>query len=692
MFRRSEVKSLNIVKQCLMAGMVAGVAGLSLTVNATEVEVEKARKISAMDTVSVVATKTPNNTFALPAMVTVVDADEPAVAGASRIKDLLRDVPGVEFTGSARRNGQNITLRGYGTEGIVVLLDGVRQKFEAGHDGKFFVDPALLKKVEVVRGPGSTLYGGGALGGVVAFETKSASDLLAPGENSGVAITAGSQSVNDEWLVSASGFMRSERLDVLASVVTRNSADIELGDGSDLESDDEITSGLLKLGYSMTPFSTLKLNLQHYKNDSSEPNNPQSASSTDLYNKETTSTTASLTYLYDNPANDLLNVSSRVYYTDTKVEERQPISNRDVSRQLDSLGFSLENNSRFSIGREFSQCFSYGFDVYSENQDGSDSSGVNGEAGGIPDAQSDYWGLFLQDEIRITALGSLPGDLFIIPGVRLDNYDIENDAGLSIDESEVSPKLALSYQPQQWLMLFASYAHGFRAPNMTETFATGTHFSISGSGSNIFVPNPNLKPETNDTFEYGIGMQFQKLLSGDDSLRFKFSRFDTDADDFIDLEVDFSFFPVCCGTSRSVNISKAELWGYEFEGAYESRRIRVALTYSDVDGKNKETREYLTNTTPATVTANFEVKIPEFGSHVGWRATIVDDHDQVNDPSEERDSYDVHDLYYQWRSVGTNQLSINLGIDNIFDENYERVFAGSLEPGRNYRVQVGYQW
>ena len=658
----------------------------------TSLAAETAAAISPMDTVSVVATKSPHLTFDLPAMVTVVDVDEPAVAGASRIKDVLADVPGVEFSGSARRNGQNITLRGYGTEGIVILLDGVRQKFEAGHYGKFFVDPALLKRVEVVRGPSSTLYGGGGLGGVIAFETVSASDLLAPGENSGAALSVGSQSVNDEWMASATGFMRNERMDALASIVSRQSDDIELGDGSSLASDDEIVSGLFKLAYSLTPQSTLKASLQHYQNDSGEPNNPQSASSIDLYDKTTTATTVSLSYIYDNPANELLALTSRVYYTDTEVEERQKNSSRDLSRQLDNLGFSLENSSRFGAGSELSQIFNYGFEFYSENQDGRDNTGLQGEAGGIPDAETDYWGVFIQDEIRLVGVAGLPGEFLIIPGLRFDNYSIENAGGLSLDEDEVSPKLALSYAPQDWLMLFASYAHGFRAPNMTETFATGIHFSIPGQGSNIFVPNPGLKPETNDTFEYGFGLQFRDLLSVDDSLRFKFSRFDTDADDFIDLEVDFSFVPVCCGTSRSVNVSQAELWGYEFEGAYDSRRWRFSLTYADVDGKNKETREYLTNITPATVTANIQLKVPEWGSTMGWRATFADDHDEVNAVSEERDSYQVHDLYYQWGSRGANQLSINCGVDNIFDESYERVFAGSLEPGRNYRLQVNYQW
>ena len=407
--------ALNIRQQLLLGGSLTAVFAMPSIALAAEAS----PVISPLDTVSVVATKSAHKAFDLPAMVTVVDVNEPAVAASSRIKDVLRDVPGVEF------------------------------------DGQFFVDPALLKKIEVVRGPSSTLYGAGGLGGVVAFETVSASDLLAPGENSGAAMSLANQSVNNEWLVSATGFMRNDQFDALASIVSRNSGDIALGDGSDLAADDEVISGLVKFGYSLTPQSTFKIDLQHYQNDSREPNNPQSSSSLDLYDKTTTSTTASLRYLYDEPGNDLLALTSRVYYTDTEIEESERHSARDMSRQLDSLGFSLENKSRFGLGRDFSQTFHYGFEFYRENQEGSDNSGFEGEAGGIPDAETDFWGVFIQDEIRIVGVSGLPGEFFIVPGLRLDNYAIENAAGVDLDADEVSPKLAVSYAPQTWLMVFA---------------------------------------------------------------------------------------------------------------------------------------------------------------------------------------------------------------------------------------------
>lgn len=665
-----------------------GLFFISMT-SAVERESVDQQPVSSLDMVTVVATKAPRSTFEVPGMATVVDTQAPAIAGSSRVKNLLRDVPGVEFNGSARRNGQNIFMRGYDTEGLLILFDGVRQKFEAGHDGKFFIDPALLKRVEVIRGPNSTLYGSGGLGGVIAFETMEASDLLGTGENRGVKASTGYQSVNDEWMVSLSGYARNEQFDVLASALSRNSGNIKLGDGQDLKSDDGVISGLFKAGWNINPFNTLKLNFQGYRNDAEEPNNPQSATSQVFYGKETSSYRTSLSYAYDNPDNNLLSFKARLYYNDTEVKEQKINDQRVVSRQLDTTGFSLENQSRFSVGANVSNTVTYGAEIYTERQHGADNTGPGGEAGGIPDAETDYWGIFLQDEITIN---SLAGRFLIIPGIRFDNYQSKNTTGSSTDRSEVSPKLGLTYRPRDWLMVFASYAHAFRAPTMTEMFASGTHFRIPGLGSNVFVPNPDLKPETNRTLEFGFGMQFDDLFTSNDRLQFKMSHFDTDAEDFIDSEVDFTFFPVCCGTTRTVNVPRAEIRGYEFEGGYENKHVRIALSYADVDGKNENNGEYLTTVTPPTVTANIGLKLPHYGSILGWRSVIAGTHDEVNQSSAIRESYDVHDLYYQWVPQGIDKLTVNVGIDNIFDAAYERVFAGSLEPGRNYRLQVSYRW
>ena len=121
-----------------------------------------------------------------PQSVSVVEQEDIDQAQAVNIGDVLRDIPGVNVSGSERVLGQAFNIRGIGApessgeEGrIIVNVDGATKFYEQYRMGSFFSDPELYKKVEVLRGPASsTLYGSGALGGVINFETKEASDFL----------------------------------------------------------------------------------------------------------------------------------------------------------------------------------------------------------------------------------------------------------------------------------------------------------------------------------------------------------------------------------------------------------------------------------------------------------------------------------------------------------------------------------
>ncbi len=124
--------------------------------------------------------------------------------------------------------------------------------------------------------------------------------------------------------------------------------------------------------------------------------------------------------------------------------------------------------------------------------------------------------------------------------MRYDNYKGSRQSYPDIDTDKWSSRGTISITPTDWLMLFASYSQAFRAPTMGEMYNDSKHFSKSRgptSLTNYWVPNPRLKPETNETLEYGFGLRFDDLLLADDSLQFKASYFDTKAKDYITTNV-----------------------------------------------------------------------------------------------------------------------------------------------------------
>ena len=78
---------------------------------------------------------------------------------------------------------------------------------------------------------------------------------------------------------------------------------------------------------------------------------------------------------------------------------------------------------------------------------------------------------------------------------------------------------------------------------------------------------------------------------------------------------------------------------------------------------------------------------------VGIEGEFVSGFDNVDDASEERGGYSVFDLYVQWAPSEQmlKGLTVNLGVDNVFDRDYERVYAGVSEPGRNFKGSIAYR-
>lgn len=115
-------------------------------------------------------------------------------------------------------------------------------------------------------------------------------------------------------------------------------------------------------------------------------------------------------------------------------------------------------------------------------------------------------------------------------GTRYDNYKGSSQSYPDVDADKWSSRGANSITPTDWLMLFDSYSQAFRAPTMGEMYNDSKHFSKSRGPTTLtdyWVPNPRLKPETNETQECGFGLRFDDLLLADDSLQFKASYFDT---------------------------------------------------------------------------------------------------------------------------------------------------------------------
>lgn len=189
--------------------------------------------------------------------------------------NVLQDVPGVSINGGPLASGMKFNIRGFSdTEDVLIKLDGAQRNFEKYRFGSgVFVEPELLKAIEVTRGPAGALQGSGAIGGVVEMRTKDAADLLRPGEVVGARIKSGISSNNAEKVVSASAYgMAFKSLDLLTNLTWRDSDNIRTASGNELENTrSNRLSGLAKASYRLGPGAGITLGEAYFQEETLQP-------------------------------------------------------------------------------------------------------------------------------------------------------------------------------------------------------------------------------------------------------------------------------------------------------------------------------------------------------------------------------------------------------------------------------------
>ncbi len=693
-----------IVAPSLVATLAASASLLALSAGAQASETEVPQS-EASDVIVVTATRTNLSNFDYPGLTSAISLEALNEERPTDLVELLENIPGLEVGGGPRRTGQTISLRGFGRESVTLLVDGARQNFNSAHDGVLFLDPALLGRVESVRGSAAALYGSGAAGGVVAFETLEADDVLAEDQSFGARASLGYRSVNEESRGSAAVFGDAGAFEGIAAISARQSGDIALGSGDDLPADDEVFSSLLAGEVDVSDAVELELGWLSFRNSAVEPNNGQGGALVDglnpLVNKDVASDSYRAT-LSVAPQSALIDFEATLYHNVGEVDEIDPAINRFIERDLETTGIRAENRAEFTVGG-IESALLIGAERYEDQQTGFDSETVDNARGGVPSGTTTFTGAWAQLETTLDM--GRAGELIVLPGVRFDRFESTSDVGGANEDDAVSPRLAATWAINERVRVFSSWSEAFRAPSLNELYLSDTHFSLPHPVlgvptfiTNDFIANPDLKPEETETFEIGTGFIEEGLLTGSDRFEIKGAWFQTEATDLINLQVDFAFSPTCfappffspcsAGTSFSENLDTAELEGFEVAAAYINGPFELSGALYEVDGTNTATGEPIGNLQPVMGHINARYRFDAQRLMVGGRLGFAGDFDKTTDPAAERDGYAVLDLYAGWRPFADTDVRIDFGIDNVFDEDYERVFAGVSEAGRSIRIDL----
>ncbi|TCO73257.1 TonB-dependent hemoglobin/transferrin/lactoferrin family receptor [Rhodovulum euryhalinum] len=598
---------------------------------------------------------------------------------ADDIQELIGDIPGLSIDGGPRGISQEPNIRGFRDQQIVLRFDGGRFNFSQGHRGRFFIDPDLVRRVEVVRGGGSTLYGSGALGGVISFETVDAADLLAPDRTTGARVRLGYGSNGEQVTGSTTVFADWGNWDALLFLGGRTMGkDLEAGGGGGIAfSRIDQASGMLKLGFEPSEDSRFEFSLSAFGDEGQTAANSNGAvtGSNPLVDREAETQNLRLSWDYAPSDSDLVDLSVLFYANRLDITEDRVAAPRRDETRYDTLGFEITNRSTFDFGMPVDVV--YGFEVLRDTQEGV-RDGAPRPA--FPDAEATTYGAFAE------ATAAVGARLDLIAGLRLDSYERKPDDPALRDVSEdfVSPRIGFSYRPSDAWQIYGNLARAFRAPSLTELYNSGLHFP-GGPGfppDNFFVPNPNLEPEESTQVEIGARFERGGVWRADDRLAFSVNAYYADVDNYIEQVVN-----IVAGTTSFGNVNGA-LWGFEAELDYDARTWFMGAGLGLARGQNDD-GDWLESIPQDRLTATLGLR-PWEGWELGARATFAARQDRVPAAGTPGDGYELLDLYATWapQSGALGGMVLRAGIDNVFDRNYTIYPNGLAQTGRSFEVSA----
>ncbi|MGL5026752.1 MAG: TonB-dependent hemoglobin/transferrin/lactoferrin family receptor, partial [Shewanella oncorhynchi] len=572
-------------KKPLVIAMAIALSGtaLSFTLAAEEsvkpvVQQDADKKLvtTEFDEVLVSATRISEKASETSRSVAVVDEEQLTVAQASSVANALKNEANITLTNGPRASSQGVEIRGLSGDRVLQTIDGARQNTSSGHRGTYFMDPELLKSIEVLRGPASSLWGSGALGGVVAQNTKSAQDFLAPDETFGGYFKQGYETNGSRTKTSGAIYGQQDSIDWLLNGSYYDSNNIKTGNDETLNnSASQGSSGLAKFGWQADEASRLELSARASKNNELVPSNPSAAvsSSVPLVRRKTDDQNLTLNYSLNPANNPYLDTKMQVYWNSTDYDEDRITKGQQDSTEFRTVGINLNNSSRLG-----NTLLTYGVDGFRDTIETTrDDSGQVGQRPENIDGETTVWGAFTRADIELTKTLNLDA------GLRYDSF--KNDShnlNLSSDDNELSPSLGLVWQTQPWLTLSARYDQAFRAPTVEEMFSSGTHYCIPPIPGflpqglcNTFAVNSDLKAETARNKEIKADLRFSEL-AGDDELALTFNIFRNDVDDFIVQQVSNPWrgIPGFEQTTSWNNVEDARLTGFEISGRYRIGQTR----------------------------------------------------------------------------------------------------------------------
>jgi len=642
----------------------------------------------------------------------------------------------------SQMGGGSPMIRGFAANNVLIVVDGVRMNNAIFRDGNLqniiSLDPNLIQETQIVFGPGSVFYGSDAMGGVMAFETKSPSIDSQSHYDGNVMLRTATANRENSWHVDLS--YGKGTIAGLSSISLSNYGDLRMGTNGPSEytrntfseyngnTDSIIQSDDKNIQY-FTGYSQINFNqkfrwkpdsltdiVAHFGYTTSSPiprydrllqsRNGQPVYGDWLYGPQK--------WIQTNVRATFMSPKGKLFDKSAVTLARQAFEESRLVRRFRS--FNLEENTErvnvISLNLDFDKKINktdivYGLEWVATYVE-STGKGSQIDSGYSYEIATRYPNGSSMSTIAgyVSVKRNLAKKLLTTIGARYTLIDLiapfENSfydfpfTEINIRKSAVSGSVGLRYLVNKTSFVYANVATGFRAPNIDDM---GKIFD--SQPDRVMVPNEQLQPEYSYTAEIGTHIQlakrFEILLNGYYTI---IDNVITREDHTLNGSDSLFYGGQMMRIQSLVNADEGRISGLEVQFKTEfTKDIDFKTSYNLISGESSDGVP-LRHITPNFGNSSITWKSGKF-KVVGYANYNAELANESLAPSEQSKAHlyakDVNGLPYSpaWFTLNvktgvtfSKSLRLNVGLENILNKRYRPYSSGISAPGRNLTISL----
>lgn len=597
-----------------------------------------------------------------PATITVIDAEEIEGRAYTNITDILQDTPGISIESGGKLNAPTITIRGMSESYVLLLVDGrplgttdeaFYNGFGGGQKTSLLPPPSAIERVEVIRGPMSSLYGSAASGGVVNVITKKVGDvwtgsLTAEAQRP----TGGDQGTGRQGRFYVSGPLVKDRLGlaVFGSLYSRDADDIPNGFTDTLRRN---VGG--RLTWQLSQTQDLAFDVSRVEQDYEN-----SLETTGVDNEVSSETTSyGLTHTLRWGAGN----ETRSFITDETID----IDNQTLGSSYSMTNFNTRTSMMLGAHR-----LTFGGD-YRMEETNHDAARFTGSI--ATDLERWHGALFAEDEWQLT------DDFALTLGGRFDRNEHYGN--------NFTPRVYGVWHMTETLTLKGGVSGGYKVPALKQ--ADDNIVEPAGRGRGWDQGNSDLQPEESTNYE--LGMIWDALPGVQAGLTVYHTKFKDKIDrDYVCFSPEDA--PACSynGETRQwiqqyVNRDRAELQGVEATLDFPVGVVEVSTnyTYQDSEILSGEDEGQPFNDLPKHL---FNVRLDwDATEDLGlWTSARYKSETRAADGEDPTPGYTLVDMGLTYQI--TDSVQGYGGVYNVFDREVDSATFGKVLDGRTILVGI----